>query len=101
MGRSIRTVHYKGKRVPVSEYLEAEVLALNGEVTNFHSNFAQLETCLANLLHAILDASTSAIPLAIYYSPTSFDARAEVVGNALIQLATEKKKPLGRLLKPN
>ena len=99
MGRPINTVHYKNKRVPVSEYMESEREALRDAVHLFQSDFGRLEVALANLLHAVLNASTSRIPYAIYYSPNSFDARVEIVGNALTELALETKV-LQRLLKP-
>lgn len=98
MGRPINTVHYKNRRVPVSEYIESERDALKESVHLFQSDFGRLETALAHLLHAILNAGKSTVPLAIYYSPNSFDTRVDIVSNALIELATEKEE-LHRLLK--
>jgi hypothetical protein len=99
MGRPITTVHYKNKRVPVSEYMESEQEALKDAVHLFQSDFGRLEVALANLLHAVLNAGSSRIPYAIYYSPNSFDARTEIVSNALTELASEMNV-LQRLLKP-
>jgi len=66
--------------------------AIRDEVLSFHTAFSGLEQSLSVLLHNILNAGTSRVAYAIYYSPTSFDARAELVGNALIQIATEQKQ---------
>lgn len=96
--RPIHTVHYRNKRVPVSEYIESEREALKESVNIFQSDFGRLETALAHLLHAVLDARKSNVPLAIYYSPNGFDARVDIVSNALTELATEKDA-LHRLLK--
>jgi len=99
MGRPIQTVHYKNKRFPVSEFIESEREALKEAVHLFQSDFGRLEVALANLLHAVLNARKSTVPYAIYYSPNSFDARADIVSNALTELATEKSTLL-RLLQP-
>ena len=76
---------------------EKEHERIRRNVTQFTIAFSGLETALSALLYAMLNIQKSQIAYAIYYSPTSFDARAELVGNALIQLATENK-PLADLL---
>jgi len=72
--------------------LEDEGLAIKAAVADFNVAFSQLEQALSHLLHDILNVGDSKLAYAIYFSPTSFDARAELVGNAVIQIATEQKR---------
>lgn len=65
-------------------------------IETFNKLFSSLESALSLLLHSILNAKGE-VAFAIYYSPTSFDARAEIVGNALFQIAVENPK-LGTLV---
>jgi hypothetical protein len=83
------TVSYKGKRIPISDYIDKEHEAFRLETHRFQQKFGRLESSLSRLLHAILDANGSRIPDAIYYSIISFDARASMVGNALLEAITE------------
>jgi hypothetical protein len=68
-----------------------ERMRIQNNVMQFHGAFSSLETALSTLLASILNITGSQLSYAIYYSPTSFDARAEIVNNALIQIATEQK----------
>jgi hypothetical protein len=90
--RPIQTVSYHGHKVPVSKYLEAERSLLKREIEIFQSDFSRLEHALSTLLHATLRATTSKVPLAVYYSITGFDGRATMVENALIELISEEKR---------
>lgn len=95
--RPIHTVVYRGKRVPVSEYLELERANVKVAFESFSSAFSILEYSLSALLHAILGSSIrDRIPYAIYYSVNSFDARVSIVENALTEAIrqNDKLKPL-------
>jgi hypothetical protein len=71
---------------------ELERKRIRNAVMSFHGAFSSLETALSTLLYAILHIPDSQLAYAIYYSPTSFDARAELVNNALIQITTEQSR---------
>jgi hypothetical protein len=90
--REIKTVLYKGRRIPVSKYLEEERQSLWHEVELFQREFSRLEHALGELLRALLGATNSKIPYAIYYSVTGFETRVRIVGNALIEATTENSK---------
>jgi hypothetical protein len=81
------------------EYRENELehQRIRDNLAQFYYTFSTLETALSALLYAILNLRDSQIAYAIYYSPTSIDARAEMVHNAVIQIAAERK-PLADLL---
>jgi hypothetical protein len=76
---------------------ELEHERLRNHVGQFLYIFSTLETALSTLLYAILNIRDSQIAYAVFYSPTSFEARAEIVNNALIQIATERQ-PLAGVL---
>jgi hypothetical protein len=95
MASPITTVLYKGKRVPISEYLEAEHEQIQAAIIQFHRRFSELEVAASALLHAILNGKKSHVPYAIYYSVNSFEARMSIVQNALIEFVSEHKDDLG------
>jgi hypothetical protein len=66
--------------------------AIKASMHRFNNGFAELESALSGLLHTILNVQNSLVAYAIYHSPTSFDARCQIVENALIQIASEKKE---------
>ncbi len=72
--------------------------AIRTAVIAFNARFSELELVLGNLLSAIINIKDSKIAHAIYYSPTSFDARSEIITNAIIQIATERHALAGLLL---
>lgn len=72
------------------ERIEREHMAIRDAVVAFNSKFAALETALSALLYSILNLANSKLAYAIYYSPTSFDARATLVENCIIQIASEQ-----------
>ncbi len=74
------------------EQLKKEEDAIKAAVAEFNRVFATLEGSLSGLLYATLNLRNSQVAYAIYFSPTSFDARAELVKNALIQIASENKE---------
>ena len=62
----------------------------------FNSMFSDLENSLGLFLNVLLNIPNSQIAYAIYFSPTSFEARCEIVQNVLWQLISENPliKPL-------
>jgi hypothetical protein len=66
----------------------------------FNQAFSNFETALSALLYAALhlDSQGSHIPYVIYYSPTGFETRSEIVDNVVKQLIYENGKKLGDLL---
>lgn len=98
MSSSITTVLYKGRRVPVSEYLDEEHSQMQAAILQFHRRFSELELAASALLHAILDGRNSKVPYAIYYSVNSFEARIGIVQNALIEFVSEHKDDLGVII---
>jgi hypothetical protein len=62
----------------------AEEESIQLSVSAFAKSFAMLEDELSKLLSRIINAGGSKIAFAIYYSPTSFDARSEIVSNSVI-----------------
>jgi hypothetical protein len=73
---------------------EKKIKAASG---SFAYSFGQLESSLSELLQRLLGGGESKIGFAIYFSPTSFEARSEIVGNTVIQLASEQA-PLKKLI---
>ncbi len=63
----------------------------------FALRFSELELALGNLLYEIIHRPESRLAHAIYYSPTSFHARCEIVSNSVTQIADENKKELEKL----
>ena len=97
MGRKPRETVYKdGKKMPVGEYLRTEVEELEREARRFLNFLSNLETELSSLLHAILNGKKSKVPQAIFFSVSSFDARVNIVENALLETISENKR-LARL----
>jgi len=97
MGRPIRTVLYKGMRVPISRYMELERARLKDEFDLFNNAFSSLEYALSGLLHAVIGSSIrDRIPYAIYYSVNRFDARVQMAENALLEAINQNDmlKPL-------
>lgn len=71
--------------------IEADHEAIRNAVSAFNNAFMHVETSLSALLYSCLGISKSNVAYAIYYSPTSFDARCEIVENAVIELALENE----------
>lgn len=63
--------------------------ALRNAIWSFNSAFNELEIALSTLLHEALHVPKSKVAYAVYYSPNSFDARAEIVDNVIKQLIIE------------
>jgi hypothetical protein len=61
-------------------------------IVRFNKWFAELETALSALLYVLINKPDSKIAYAIYFSPTSFEARVTLVENSLIQIASENDK---------
>lgn len=80
--------------------IEREHAAIRQAVTQFNQQFAELETALSALLYVTVNRPNSRVAYALYYSPTSFDARVDLVQNAVIQIASENKNALGSLITP-
>jgi hypothetical protein len=96
--RSIHTVVYKGKRVPVSEYIKAERDAIGVALQLFHMQFSELDSELGTLLHSILSNRPTMVPFAIYFSVDSLGARLNMVDSAVIEAVGEHRKLLGPLM---
>jgi hypothetical protein len=77
------------------ERLKREHEEIRRIVVTFNQAFAELETALSALLYSVLNIRQSQVAYAIYYSPSSFDARAKIVDNALIQLVSENNQLAG------
>lgn len=77
--------------------IEKEHEELKQFTTIFGQLFSELELALGNLLAEIIHKPSSRIAHAIYYSPTGFHARSELVGNALLQLVIENREKLSSL----
>lgn len=69
--------------------VSVEYDALPSFAQHFNHAISNLELGLSTLLYAILNAKKSKLAYAIYYSPTSLEARCDLVENALIQIASE------------
>jgi len=80
--------------------IEREHAAIQQAVTRFNQQFAQLETALSALLYVAVNRPDSQLAYALYYSPAGFDARVNLVQNAIIQIASENKNALGSLSTP-
>jgi hypothetical protein len=65
-------------------------------IWRFNGLFSQLETALSCLLYAAIHQPKTQIAYAIYFSPNGFDARREIVDNAVQQIVSENErlKPL-------
>ena len=72
--------------------LRKEHDALRNAIWTFNSTFNELEIALSALLYAALNVPNSQVAYAIYYSPNSFDARAEIVDNVIQQLTAENPR---------
>lgn len=72
-----------------SKRIATEHDAIRQAIAAFHQGFSMLENALSALLYIMINQPKSQIAYAIYYSPTGFEARSDVVENALIQVATE------------
>ncbi|MDB5338392.1 MAG: hypothetical protein JWN70_4011 [Planctomycetaceae bacterium] len=79
------------KQDKMFERVAKEHEAIRNAVLAFNLGFAELETSLSCLLYAALNIRDSQIAYAIYHTPHGFDARTQIVGNAVIQIASEKK----------
>jgi hypothetical protein len=73
------------------EKLKAEESDMRRQTDLFRNSFNELEIALSALLYAILNAK-GRVAYAVYYSVNSFEARSDLVGNALIQVASENEK---------
>lgn len=71
--------------------LEQEHEKLRNALELFRTRFSELEIALSTLLYEVLHLNNrnSKVPYALYYSPTSFHARVELVENAVVQLSLE------------
>lgn len=74
------------------ERLQREHEAIRNNVIRFNAVFSHLETALSALLYSALNIQNSQVAYAIYFSPTGFDARAEIVDNVLKQFIFENKE---------
>lgn len=81
--------------------VEADHKLIAAGIVQFNRWFAQLETALSALLYVLLNKPASQVAYAIYFSPTSFEARVTIVENTLIQIASENDKlaPLTKMWK--
>jgi hypothetical protein len=80
------------KRMMVAhELLERDHEKLRGAIVAHQRGWAELEIALSALLYEVLrvEPRSSHVAYALYYSPTSLEARTELVHNALIQLIAE------------
>jgi hypothetical protein len=77
--------------------IEREHTAIRSAVQRFNGLFSELEIALSALLHQTLNGPQHQLAYAIYFSPTSFHTRAEMITNVLVQLASKNKK-LTRLI---
>jgi hypothetical protein len=75
-----------------TERIDKEHAEIRNAADIFNQRFTHLELSLSALLYSILNLQNSRLAYAIYYSPTSFDARAELVGNCILQIASENKQ---------
>ncbi len=73
------------------ESLDREHMELNNAILAHQRAWVELEIALSALLYEVLNVEprSSLIAYALYYSPTSIEARTELVHNALNQLITE------------
>jgi hypothetical protein len=83
------TIEEMKRRTAEGERLKREHEEIKKAVDHFNAIFAGLEIALSALLYATLNIRKSQVAYAIYYSPTSFDARATLVDNALTQIISE------------
>jgi hypothetical protein len=72
-----------------SKRLDKEYAEMTNSALHFQRRFVDLEVALSALLQAILNGLASQVAYAIYYSPTGFHARADIVSNALLQHISE------------
>jgi hypothetical protein len=72
--------------------VEADHKLIAAGVVKFNRLFTELETAMSALMYALINKPDSQIAYAIYYSPTSFEARATLVENSLVQLSSENVK---------
>ena len=72
-----------------NERLEKEHEKIRHNISLFNAIFSQLEIAQSALLYQILNIHNSKVAYAIYFSPTSFEARCEIVGNALREVIAE------------
>ncbi len=73
------------------ERLDREHEKLRGAIVAHQRGWAELEIALSALLYEVLriEPRSSHVAYALYYSPTSLEARTELVHNALSQLFAE------------
>ncbi len=62
---------------------------IRNSISLFNTSFSELEIALSALLYQILNILNSRVAYAIYFSPTSFEARCEIVDNALREVIAE------------
>jgi hypothetical protein len=89
-----RAIHQDNTR------LQREHDELRSVIWTFNQAFSEFEIALSALLYSSLhlESRGSHIPYVIYYSPTGFEARSEIVDNVMKQLIYENEKELGELL---
>ena len=57
----------------------------------FNLRFSEPELALSALLYVVFNKPESHLAYAVYFSPTGFDARVEIVENSLLQIISENK----------
>lgn len=69
--------------LPIMKKVDNELEALKNAIWSFNQTFHEFELALSSLLYVALriEPLSSQVAYAIYYSPTSFDARTEIVDN--------------------
>ena len=81
-----------------SERNAKEHEAIKAAVDAFNRGFSNLEISLSALLYNAIHLPSSQVAYAIYFSPTSFDARVQLVDNAVIQIVSENEEKLKDLM---
>jgi DNA-directed RNA polymerase subunit L len=86
------------RNAQMQKQVEDEHEAIRNAVAAFNQRFSELEIALSALLYECINVKdrNSKVAYAVYYSPTSFDARCDIVENVVKQLAIENK-PLAKL----
>lgn len=72
--------------------LDKEHKEISGAVLAFNAGFTELEISLSTLLYCLINIPSSQIAYAIYFSPTGFEARVEIVNNTIQQVLSENPK---------
>jgi len=74
------------------DHLSKEHGELRSAIWAFNAAFNELELALSGLLHEALHIPRSQLAYAIYFSPSGFDARKEIVNNVIQQLILENPR---------